>query len=277
MKRPELKPGQTLLEYNTDLPQCLPDMNKLYTGIEKMLKYLDTPDMRKIKSELDKNETELYNIQTKLNFLLTDKEKDVINELKKDMKLGKDEYSSELIQEIFKKYKVKILEALDYEANNPDIEDMGKLDFLVKYRLMEKMKALYPLIQTSKGKYENAVEEKFPDFVMRYFGVVQMILFGKNINRLWDMLARLEKIRDGQASFDQVEKDLGEELQDEYIKPITDKLDNPDTEKPKLTSFEKNLKGKLTKNKKKKRTTKLTKAAKRKIKRRQKKKQKKRR
>ena len=75
------------------------------------------------------------------------------------------------------------------------------------------------LKETDYPKYEEKMEERFEEFAFRYFAIFKKVISGEDITPLFRMLTEIDKIHRGDKEIEQVEKELGEELANQYIYP----------------------------------------------------------
>lgn len=61
-------------------------------------------------------------------------------------------------------------------------------------------------------EFEKMIEDKFPDFTTRYYGIFRMLLSGDDISPLFAMLQTINNINSGDISFEKGEKDVGKYL-----------------------------------------------------------------
>jgi len=71
--------------------------------------------------------------------------------------------------------------------------------------------------KTDEGEYLQHMEEKFPAFSFRYYTLFQTIINGEDISHLFSMLGAIERIKQGDISLEQAEKDLGNQLASRYV------------------------------------------------------------
>lgn len=79
------------------------------------------------------------------------------------------------------------------------------------------------LRKENEPEYITYMESKFPAFSFRYYALFQTIIEGKDLTPLFGMLGAIERVKKGDSSLDQEEKDLGEELAEEYVYPFVNK------------------------------------------------------
>lgn len=104
------------------------------------------------------------------------------------------------------------------ESGPSELPDVDKLLDTV-YSLMECMDT--PEMQALKEKdvteYEFALEDKFPDFSSRQYSLFKMIVGGEDLTNMFTFFAAIDRVNKGQATLEDVEKQLGQELADQYV------------------------------------------------------------
>lgn len=80
---------------------------------------------------------------------------------------------------------------------------------MLEVMLTAEMKVLK---NSNSEEYEKIMEDKFPDFSMKYYGLFKMVLSGEDITPLFGMLAGLADAKKGTTTLDVVEKNIGKEL-----------------------------------------------------------------
>lgn len=100
-------------------------------------------------------------------------------------------------------------------ANFPDVPDLlGEIGEILEYMCEDDV---ITLRNKSAEEFNKHMEEKFPVFSDRYYAVFQKLLSGEDLTPLFSMLGAIEKIKSGQVSLEDAEKNLGLELADKYI------------------------------------------------------------
>ena len=105
----------------------------------------------------------------------------------------------------------------DPVANLPNVgsvlDDVGNiLEYMCKDEIQE-------LKNNDVSEYTNHMEEKFPAFSFKYYSLFRQIIEGEDITPLFSMLGAIERVKQGQISLDDAEKNLGEELAEQYLYP----------------------------------------------------------
>jgi len=69
-----------------------------------------------------------------------------------------------------------------------------------------------------KQLYNSTIEEKFPEFADRYYSLFSQIISGNDLSNLFVMLNYIDKVKNGQASLEEVEKQMGKDLSKKYYR-----------------------------------------------------------
>ena len=101
--------------------------------------------------------------------------------------------------------------------NLPNVNEI--LDKIVEILEYMGKDEIIKLKQEDDGEYSKHMEEKFPAFSFRYFSLFQKVISGDNLTHLFSMLGAIERIKKGELTAEEAEKNLGEELAEEYIYP----------------------------------------------------------
>jgi hypothetical protein len=75
------------------------------------------------------------------------------------------------------------------------------------------------LKKENNAQFEEEMEQKCPEFALRYYAVFKKVISGDDISPLFQMLTEIEMIHKGDKSLEQVEKELGEQYAAKYIYP----------------------------------------------------------
>ena len=73
------------------------------------------------------------------------------------------------------------------------------------------------LKEVNRDAYVQQMEIKFSDFSNRYYSLFQLILSGDDISYLFTMLEYMDRVNRGVATFDDVQKQLGDDLKKEFV------------------------------------------------------------
>lgn len=99
--------------------------------------------------------------------------------------------------------------------NLPDVPELlKKVTEILEYMCTDDMIALK---STDSGEFNKHMEEKFSVFSNRYYSIFYKLLSGEDLTPLFSMLAAIEKIKKGEVSMENAEKELGKELAKKYI------------------------------------------------------------
>jgi hypothetical protein len=100
-------------------------------------------------------------------------------------------------------------------VNLPDVNVLlANVIEILEYSNSAEMVALR---RTDKPKYNSEMERKYPQFSSRYFALFQQILEGEDLSPLLMMFAKIESVKSGRKTIEQVEKELGNALVDRYV------------------------------------------------------------
>lgn len=80
------------------------------------------------------------------------------------------------------------------------------------------------LKDTNFELYKYRVESTFTEFNDKYPTIVKKILQGDNLDYLDKMLTAMDQIKKNNVTKDEVEKNLGEELAQEFLYPVVNKI-----------------------------------------------------
>ena len=103
------------------------------------------------------------------------------------------------------------------EVNLPNVDRM--LDDIYKVLEASLTEEMVQLKKTDDAEYKAQMEEKFPQFAFRYYAIFLKLLSGEDITPLLEMLVQIEKVQSGEKTIEQAEKELGEQLAEQYIYP----------------------------------------------------------
>lgn len=102
-------------------------------------------------------------------------------------------------------------------ANLPDVKELlNNVEKILEVMCEDEM---INLKNEDENDYNKAMEERFPAFSFRYFALFQQIISGSDLTHLFSMLGAIERVKKGELSLETAEKNLGEELAEEYIYP----------------------------------------------------------
>ena len=90
---------------------------------------------------------------------------------------------------------------------------------------------LKQLKKTNELLYEQTIEIKFPEFTDRYYSVFKMLISGNDISPLFMMLEAISKVNHKVRSLDDVEQDIGKELNKFLPEGLLEKLARDEEER----------------------------------------------
>jgi hypothetical protein len=93
----------------------------------------------------------------------------------------------------------------------PDNKLYNDLKIISKTKDTDKKKQLEKI-------YEKTMEKKFPLFNETYPSTFQKVIYLKDISTTLFMLSKLSKVKKGNLSFNDAEKDVGNMLRDKFVK-----------------------------------------------------------
>lgn len=107
------------------------------------------------------------------------------------------------------------------EVNLPDTNEL--LDgILTLLEYMASPEAKQVKLNTP-DKYQMHLETKFPNFTNRYFSTFMKLMTGEDITPLLMMLTSISDLNNGKTNIEDVEKSIGQNLMNKYVKPKVDK------------------------------------------------------
>lgn len=86
---------------------------------------------------------------------------------------------------------------------------------IYEYMLLDETKKLKE--QLSEDDFSAHMEKKFRKFCDNYYAVFKMITSGGDITPLLGMLAEIDKNNSGQISYEETEKNVGQNLKDRFL------------------------------------------------------------
>jgi len=96
------------------------------------------------------------------------------------------------------------------ETTLPNADDiLDSVIEILEYINTGEMKMLRAI---NEIEFEQNIEARYPEFVDRYYSVFKMLISGNDISPLIMMLRAISRVNRGVASLDDVEKDIGKEL-----------------------------------------------------------------
>lgn len=137
-------------------------------------------------------------------------------------------------QKIVTEDEMKNMQGITYDVCGDDDDDVitslpnasDILDDVIKlleYMNTEEMKILK---NTSQGAFEQALEDKFPEFSYNYYSVFKMILSGDDITPLFKMLEMISDVNIGKSNIEECEQGVGKYLSKFLPDGLLEKLEN---------------------------------------------------
>ena len=103
------------------------------------------------------------------------------------------------------------------DVNLPDVQQvLSQVIEVLEYMTTEEV---LDLRSEDNDKYVEHMEEKFKTFSDRYYGLFRKLISGEDITPLMQMLAEIEKVKDGEKTIEEAEKTIGESLAEKYVYP----------------------------------------------------------
>lgn len=108
--------------------------------------------------------------------------------------------------------------------------DEGKLDpndlpdpsIIIEYveKLLERISddEMIALEKEDNEKYIEKLEDEFPEFCKKYYSLFLTVASREDLTNLTQMLEQIDKIKNHGKSYEEAEKELGEDLGKQYIK-----------------------------------------------------------
>lgn len=87
----------------------------------------------------------------------------------------------------------------------------GILEFIATDELMK-------LKENNFKEYQDKIEDKFPKFSERYYGIFMKLIKGEDISTLMVMLSIMAKIKEGLITYKEGEIEMGEILANKYVR-----------------------------------------------------------
>jgi len=103
----------------------------------------------------------------------------------------------------------------DPVANLPDtgviLKNVGDiLEYMCKDEIVKMQKE-------DVDEYTKHMEGQFPDFSFKYYSLFRQVIEGEDLTHLFSMLGAIDRVKNGELTLDEAEKNLGNELGDQYI------------------------------------------------------------
>ncbi len=102
-------------------------------------------------------------------------------------------------------------------ANLPEINVLlAQVIKILDYMSQNEIKQMR---KDNEPAYQSHMEQQFPNFSMRYYGVFQKLISGEDLNPLFQMMGQIERVKRGEISLSEAEKEVGESLAEKYVYP----------------------------------------------------------
>lgn len=83
------------------------------------------------------------------------------------------------------------------------------------------------------SQYKYVVEKEFSEFTEKYYSIMQLLINGQDIGNLCMMLKELYVSKKKNISMDDTEKYVTNELSNQYVMPVLEKINNEKSKKNK--------------------------------------------
>lgn len=98
----------------------------------------------------------------------------------------------------------------------PETQDIiSNIEVVIDYMNTGEMKALK---RENKKKFRKHIISKYKELVSE--SILEMILDGQNMDMLWSMLDKISRVKGGELSFDDMDKQIKDELHNKYVFPM---------------------------------------------------------
>lgn len=98
----------------------------------------------------------------------------------------------------------------------PETQDIiSNIEVVIDYMNTGEMKALK---RENKKKFRKHIISKYKEVVSE--SILEMILDGQNMDMLWSMLDKISRVKGGELSFDEMDKQVKDELHNKYVFPM---------------------------------------------------------
>ena len=82
-------------------------------------------------------------------------------------------------------------------------------------------KEMKKLKRENKKKFKKHIISKYKEVVSE--SIIEMIVDGQNMDMLWSMLDKIDRVKTGKLSFDDMDKQVKDELHNKYVFPLLKK------------------------------------------------------
>lgn len=79
-------------------------------------------------------------------------------------------------------------------------------------------KEMKKLKKENKKKFRKHIISKYKELVSE--SIIEMIVDGQNMDMLWSMLDKIDRVKTGELSFDDMDKQIKDELHNKYVFPM---------------------------------------------------------
>ena len=117
---------------------------------------------------------------------------------------------------------IKVYKETIYQLNIMDTQKISK--YITELQEFINKDENKNLKDTNFELYKYRVESTFTEFNDKYPTIVKKILQGDNLDYLDKMLTAMDQIKKNNVTKDEVEKNLGEELAQEFLYPVVNKI-----------------------------------------------------
>lgn len=99
----------------------------------------------------------------------------------------------------------------------PDVEELSsRIEEIIECMCDDDM---FNLSKSDYPKYTNEMKKKFPEFSEKYSSIFEMVISGKDITPLIEMLAQIDSIKKGKKTMQQAEDELRDSLAEQFVYP----------------------------------------------------------
>lgn len=111
-------------------------------------------------------------------------------------------------------------------ASLPDVDEMlSAIESVLEYMCTDEM---IQLKSDNMVDFSLHMEEKFPVLAEKHFSMFQLILGGEDLTYLFNMLEKIDRVNKGQSTMDDIEKELGSQLQEDFVKTVDEEDEEND-------------------------------------------------
>jgi len=137
-------------------------------------------------------------------------------------------------QKIVTEDEIKNMQGITYDVCGDDDDDVitslpnanDILDDVIKLLECMNTEEMKTLKGINQGAYEQALEDKFPEFSYNYYSVFKMILSGDDITPLFKMLEMISDVNTGKSNIEECEQGVGKYLSKFLPDGLLEKLEN---------------------------------------------------